>query len=167
MGTALAALSHSAAPSARSSTTPDHSTLWRLRRSGEHTAEPPPPRSTLFPYTTLFRSRRRRRWAQLLPPCRTAPLHRLAARRRRIIQLCGGSGDRESTRLNPRHRDLHSFPTRRSSDLVGVGDGHSSCRPVAQRRSIGSQLDDAGSFNSVAAPGMGKTHGLNPVTRTD
>src|SRR6202451_2812247 len=30
--------------------------------------------------------------------------------------------DRKSKRLNSRHRDLHSFPTRRSSDLRGRTD---------------------------------------------
>src|ERR1017187_3544594 len=32
----------------------------------------------------------------------------------------GVHADRKSTRLNSSHRDLHSFPTRRSSDLAGA-----------------------------------------------
>src|SRR3990167_5523034 len=31
-----------------------------------------------------------------------------------------GKADRKSTRLNSTHRDLHSFPTRRSSDLRAI-----------------------------------------------
>src|ERR1035438_4083549 len=104
----------------------------RVSRSEEHTSELQslrhlvcrlPPRSTLFPYTTLFRSpdphKRSRsacvpaRWGTSYASTCTA-----AARAYR---------DRKSTRLNSSHlgisyavshRDLPSFPTRRSSDLL-------------------------------------------------
>src|ERR1039458_5314437 len=102
-------------------------------RSEEHTSELQslrhlvcllrlPPRSTLFPYTTLFRSQDIPRTATPAPaptPASPSP----TARRRRPV-----APDRKSTRLNSSHlgisyaffgypRDLHSFPTRRSSDL--------------------------------------------------
>src|SRR6266853_589328 len=84
-----------------------------------------PPRSTLFPYATLFRSTASRLRIAPPGPARAA---RGAPKRicRRQILL-----DRKSTRLNSSHsqisyafccygdhRDLHSFPTRRSSDLL-------------------------------------------------
>src|ERR1035438_6700712 len=84
------------------------------------------PRSTLFPYTTLFRSRRHAD-ADDVGDCR----------RRRLEQPRGGGrgGDRSEEHTSElqslrhlvcrlllgagrRHRDLHFFPTRRSSDLV-------------------------------------------------
>src|SRR5699024_11989789 len=45
------------------------------------------------------------------------------------------------------HRELHSFPTRRSSDLVGIGDGHSYVEPVQSlcvpgtQRAVSEQVD--------------------------
>src|ERR1017187_6221365 len=92
-------------------------------RSEEHTSELQSPRSTLFPYTTLFRSGARR-WRPYRGDFPPGPC---AGRR----DICEGVGwrprdrrlDRKSTRLNSSHRDLPSFPTRRSSDLVlGGGD---------------------------------------------
>src|SRR6266508_3127532 len=107
-----------------------HARVGELRRrSEEHTSELQsrghlvcrPPRSTLFPYTTLFRS-----------------TTELSLERRTVILKLHGQAersdtrewesfvvDRKSTRLNSSHvaisyavhRDLHSFPTRRSSDL--------------------------------------------------
>src|SRR6266700_19764 len=84
-----------------------------------------PPRSTLFPYTTLFRSRRQQ----------VGIAERINGNSPNISGRCqvGEScrPDRKSTRLNSSHvkssyavfcygdhRDLHSFPTRRSSDLA-------------------------------------------------
>src|SRR6266511_1318328 len=102
-------------------------------RSEEHTAELQsrenlvcrlrrPPRSTLFPYTTLFRS-----------PIRPITSQSPATISRRSCAAMTwwprfATRDRKSTRLNSSHvktsfadfgdhRDLHSFPTRRSSDL--------------------------------------------------
>src|SRR3970040_2234203 len=49
----------------------------------------------------------------------------------------GASGDRKSTRLNSSHRDLHSFPTRRSSDLSTVW----SLRPRSRTVSIMPGMD--------------------------
>src|ERR1039458_6792412 len=124
-------------------------TIGRATRSEEHTSELQslrhlvcrllPPGPTLFPYTTLFRSR---------PALRCAP-----RRRGRSVPstpaLCSrsrsaGRPDRKSTRLNSSHlgisyavfshRDQHSFPTRRSSDLgqrcdaLLVGED-AACRP--------------------------------------
>src|SRR6266511_566657 len=107
------------------------------RRSEEHTSELQsreklvcrlllrrPPRSTLFPYTTLFRSQPVQGAQALdLGQCAGRP----AVERPPFAQR---AGDRKSTRLNSSHvkssyavfcygdhRDLHSFPTRRSSDL--------------------------------------------------
>src|ERR1039458_3095394 len=106
----------------------------RRQRSEEHTSELQPlrhlvcrllrpPLSTLFPYTTLFRSR-----------C-SAPTGRCSARAcrirvytRAVPPSSPGARDRKSTRLNSSHLGisyagfsdhlcLHSFPTRRSSDL--------------------------------------------------
>src|ERR1017187_10532096 len=91
-------------------------------RSEEHTSELQSPISTLFPYTTLFRSGSARRcsvenpgevgWYVLgripVAPTSVMVVHRTA--------------DRKSTRLNSSHRYLHSFPTRRSSDL-GAHEG--------------------------------------------
>src|ERR1035441_6955315 len=105
------------------------------RRSEEHTSELQSlrhlvcrlllPTSTLFPYTTLFRSRRRRRDHDH----RHAPQGAVHTRRRCDHHL-GRQGDRKSTRLNSSHLGisyavfyyllLHSFPTRRSSDLAGA-----------------------------------------------
>src|ERR1044072_8814126 len=87
-------------------------------RSEEHTSELQSPRSTLFPYTTLFRSSLT--WLLAAeasssgPQCEptTAPLFMsTSVMLRRLV-------DRKSTRLNSSHPDLHSFPTRRSSDLL-------------------------------------------------
>src|ERR1039458_7020439 len=84
-----------------------------------------PPRSTLFPYTTRFRSVAVPDF-RLLHPCRLRRRSRLGLRRVLF------RSDRKSTRLNSSHlgisdavfswaccdhRDLHSFPTRRASDL--------------------------------------------------
>src|ERR1039458_1966813 len=103
-------------------------------RSEEHTSELQslrhlvcrllPPTSTLFPYTTLFRSGWLRQ-ARIPVPQAVIPVPqaRIAAPQARI------PADRKSTRLNSSHlgisyavfypRHLHSFPTRRSSDLDG------------------------------------------------
>src|ERR1035441_1767346 len=88
-----------------------------------------PPRSTLFPYTTLFRSDSR--W----PILAKAPTMRSWPQVGFSFAIC--TTDRKSTRLNSSHlgisyavfclkrsgdhRDLHSFPTRRSSDLIAAG----------------------------------------------
>src|SRR6266496_2543663 len=88
----------------------------------------PPPRSTLFPYTTLFRSRLgQRRPGGAVPPSRpdgtgtagdpavarseehTSELQSRRALVCRLLFECSGH-----------HRDLHSFPTRRSSDLASA-----------------------------------------------
>src|ERR1017187_2932973 len=104
-------------------------------RSEEHTSELQspmylvirlPPRSTLFPYTTLFRSDKC--WAAGQAPERLRPA--IAARKLRLACTHSAARDRKSTRLNSSHRcislygyhrDLHSFPTRRSSDLINAG----------------------------------------------
>src|ERR1039458_8958612 len=87
-----------------------------------------PPRSTLFPYTTLFRSVADRSGCEIHHQFRATVAE---------TERCGtGCGDRKSTRLNSSHlgisyallflqscgahRDLHSFPTRRSSDLSRI-----------------------------------------------
>src|ERR1017187_5255735 len=44
----------------------------------------------------------------------------------------GGGTERKRTRLNSRHRDLHSFPTRRSSDLASFWP-HLALRYVRRR----------------------------------
>src|ERR1017187_2719771 len=89
-------------------------------RSEEHTSELQSPRSTLFPYTTLFRSRRGRRRRKVRRHGQSRQV--LASHPHSWMGCpCGGQeSDRKSTRLNSSHRDLHSFPTRRSSDLVEV-----------------------------------------------
>src|ERR1039458_9680246 len=85
----------------------------------------PAPRSTLFPYTTLFRSQVGYSLEQLLESGKHLD--------ERSEQRDAETQDRKSTRLNSshlgisyavfclkrcsQHRDLHSFPTRRSSDL--------------------------------------------------
>src|ERR1035438_5957014 len=109
-----------------------------------------PPRSTLFPYTTLFRSPPRAAWrAQgVLTRLSTAfsrdqpekiyrseehtselqSLRHLVCRL--LLERCGD------------HRDLHSFPTRRSSDLLlelrgarrGSSRGSARPSPVTSRR---------------------------------
>src|ERR1035438_9843152 len=107
------------------------------RRSEEHTSElqslrhlacrlllPEATESTLFPYTTLFRS-----VSSVVLQQSLADLN--AAYRSFFASVTGKrKGDRKSTRLNSSHlgishavfcyrkqRNLHSFPTRRSSDL--------------------------------------------------
>src|ERR1035438_9949127 len=99
-----------------------------------------PPRSTLFPYTTLFRSRRwtrfgiwatdpAARWVMRWPKPRKAArseehtselqsLRHLVCRL--LLERCGD------------HRDLHSFPTRRSSDL-GAGPGSVFGQPIQRQ----------------------------------
>src|SRR6266496_1827723 len=84
-----------------------------------------PPTSTLFPYTTLFRSRGRN--AHPLELVTVERLHHQEIQRHRPLP----PRDRKSTRLHSSHveisyavfcyaypRHLHSFPTRRSSDLA-------------------------------------------------
>src|ERR1035438_3150233 len=84
-----------------------------------------PPRSTLFPYTTLFRSNsspKIRLWAALeyltFPPGRSPDrvnsrseehTSELQSLRHLVCRLLLENGSL---------RDLHSFPTRRSSDLI-------------------------------------------------
>src|ERR1035437_614295 len=87
-------------------------------RSGENTSELPSRRSTLFPYTTPFRSAGRR-------PAIPAPGSALGSHpcvatilRPGEASIVATQGDPERTRLNSRHADLHSFPTRRPSDLL-------------------------------------------------
>src|SRR5579875_3298896 len=100
-------------------------------RSEEHTSELQshsdlvcrlPPRSTLFPYTTLFRSVLPVMALSSKPPW-PCPVARMTFSKPGALPRMG---DRKSTRLNSSHtvisyavyhRDLHSFPTRRSSDL--------------------------------------------------
>src|ERR1017187_5121595 len=72
---------------------------------------------TLFPYTTLFRSRiefraLERTWS---PSGSIAKF--VNSRSRMQVKGQGAEVDRKSTRLNSSHRCIHSFPTRRSSDL--------------------------------------------------
>src|ERR1035438_6932578 len=98
-------------------------------RSEEHTSELQslrhlvcrPPRSTLFPYTTLFRSTSTlKKSAAAMASHAPSGTSSMAA-----PFLATVPADRKSTRLNSSHlgisyavhRDLHSFPTRRSSDL--------------------------------------------------
>src|ERR1035441_8318784 len=83
------------------------------------------PRSTLFPYTTLFRS---------VPTSASMAASIMATAMAAVaMRVANGGADRKRTRLKSRHlgnsysvfffdgwdghRDLHSFPTRRSSDL--------------------------------------------------
>src|SRR6202451_2438081 len=49
--------------------------------------------------------------------------------------------DRKSTRLNSSHRDLHSFPTRRSSDLLSEirGENDASSGNQSATREVGKQ----------------------------
>src|ERR1035438_369394 len=100
-------------------------------RSEEHTSELQslrhlvcrlPQRSTLFPYTTLFRSLA----AMMAAPLVTWSLIRPSGAIADAAYQIRSVPDRKSTRLNSSHlgisyavcpRDLHSFPTRRSSDL--------------------------------------------------
>src|SRR6266576_871621 len=86
-----------------------------------------PPRSTLFPYTTLFRSS---------SSCANVSVTAPSISSMRTTAMSAWSlahRDRKCTRLNSSHvessyavfcsgdhRDLHSFPTRRSSDLLRV-----------------------------------------------
>src|ERR1017187_5719158 len=89
-------------------------------RSEEHTSELQSPRSTLFPYTTLFRSdgiggRAQEEIKVVIIPLQLPCLGFRAGFQMRVRDL-----DRKSTRLNSSHRDLHSFPTRRSSDLMAL-----------------------------------------------
>src|ERR1017187_3685538 len=86
-------------------------------RSEEHTSELQSPMSTLFPYTTLFRS-------QCRYPCASLIVITSVRAKWRQSNICISSlsaaivlRDRKSTRLNSSHRCIHSFPTRRSSDL--------------------------------------------------
>src|ERR1039458_6752893 len=85
----------------------------------------PPPRSTLFPYTTLFRSFSRSENGSLPLPC-----SRVQNIRPRFGSPAKRSEEHTSELQSLRHlvcrllvqrsgphRDLHSFPTRRSSDL--------------------------------------------------
>src|ERR1039457_662524 len=115
-----------------------------LDRSEEHTSELQspcnlvcrlPPGSTRFPYTTLFRSGWARGPALLERAGRALPGQEAAG----AGLLVRASIDRKSTRLNSSHlvisyavyhRDLHAFPTRRSSDLDGHGVRHYSSAPV-------------------------------------
>src|SRR6266496_2035975 len=101
-------------------------------RSEEHTSELQsrrdlvcrlPPLSTLFPYTTFFRSRHHRDRHRHR---RSSP-HRYHLRHLRHRHRHRTDSDRKSTRLNSSHVEisyavsplyLHSFPTRRSSDLA-------------------------------------------------
>src|SRR4249920_1243558 len=102
----------------------------RRPRSEEHTSELQsrphlvcrPPRSPLFPYTTLFRSHVVTYLGQA-EACIARGHDQVAAQ----AQLeTTADRDRKSTRLNSSHvrisyavhLDLHSFPTRRSSDLT-------------------------------------------------
>src|ERR1039458_3776410 len=88
-----------------------------------------PPRSTLFPYTTLFRSD----W----PRSGVARFSRLSSELFSLFRGRRGRGRSEEHTSELQslrhlvcrlllercgaHRDLHSFPTRRSSDLIGRG----------------------------------------------
>src|ERR1035438_2911057 len=106
--------------------------LASANRSEEHTSELQslrhlvcrlPPSSTLFPYTTLFRS-----GGSFSSPAHAGRAN--AGRSKLLPSWCRcwpPRTDRKSTRLNSSHlgisyavylRVLHSFPTRRSSDLV-------------------------------------------------
>src|ERR1017187_3874138 len=79
-------------------------------------------------YPTLPHGKIVRHVISLSPGTRLGPYEILAS------LGAGGMGegdrDRKSTRLNSSHRDLHSFPTRRSSDLtVKSLDTSSPCLP--------------------------------------
>src|ERR1035438_5324689 len=87
-------------------------------RSEEHTSELQSLRHPLFPYTTLFRS-------NAAPSDRARGTYGLEAIT--VMMATHTSGhqaagtyrpDRKSTRLNSSHLGIHSFPTRRSSDLT-------------------------------------------------
>src|ERR1044072_5293690 len=88
-------------------------------RSEEHTFRTPAtPRCTLFPYATLFRSVATGCTPISWPWCSMMPGR--ASPTSFVAPTCSTTRtiDRKSTRseLQP-HRDVHSFPTRRSSDL--------------------------------------------------
>src|ERR1017187_130604 len=78
-----------------------------------------PPRSTLFPYTALFRSS-----GSCKTECRAAtgtPCHRATSKAGRSFfppPACSAQIGRAHVRTPATHRDLHSSPTRRSSDLL-------------------------------------------------
>src|ERR1035438_4674353 len=85
------------------------------------------PRSTLFPYTTLFRS-----IGQLVPGLPLAYIGNVSRTTASGRGRCGRSEEHTSELQSLRHlvcrlllqagrtpRDLLSFPTRRSSDLLG------------------------------------------------
>src|SRR5215475_6881914 len=102
----------------------------------------PPPRSTLFPYTTLFRSHRARglEQRQFQPQCRVVGLSLDQMRPVRSEEHTSELQSRENLVCRlllercGHHRDLHSFPTRRSSDLTARGvssNGNSSPSAVS------------------------------------
>src|SRR5438552_9844264 len=62
----------------------------------------------------------------------------------------------------PHHRDLHSFPTRRSSDLRGNGDG----RPVGNAHR-GVSLGEPRRAEDPARLRRGRAAPAHPVTRRD
>src|ERR1041385_93371 len=90
-------------------------------RSEEHTSELQSRLHPLFPYTPLFRSPGRRRARSLRRRQdrrrRPRPAGLERSRDTRVLRRA----DRKSTRLNSSHGYIHSFPTRRSSDLLAGG----------------------------------------------
>src|ERR1035438_1170109 len=84
------------------------------------------PRSTLFPYTTLFRSDAAEDQgraihpgaAQRVPPGAEAVHPARSEEHTSELQSLRHLACRLFLQSGPRHRDLHSFPTRRSSDLT-------------------------------------------------
>src|SRR4030095_10990635 len=97
---------------------------WQIRQyhhqkiGRAHVCTPVTQRSTLFPYTTLFRS---------CAPMFCNIFHVAISQPLGKIKKCLVTGkfaniitkrSEEHTSALQSHRDLHSFPTRRSSDLV-------------------------------------------------
>src|SRR4030095_13682169 len=82
-----------------------------------HVCTPVPQRSTLFPYTTLFRSRMkssaRMRSIVAASLAKTAAWYSVSS----AATTSASRRSEEHTSALQSHRDLHSFPTRRSSDL--------------------------------------------------
>src|ERR1039458_9724094 len=108
----------------------------------------PPPRSTLFPYTTLFRSSHFHYRTLLFDTqCRVTSSAR--------VYLAPSRSEEHTSELqslrhlvcrlllenicSSHHRDLHSFPTRRSSDLhISIIEHFCSIHNVASRPPHGS-----------------------------
>src|SRR6202453_1566944 len=103
-------------------------------RSEEHTSVLQSPRRPLFPYTTLFRSYALGRIRGIDQPADSEPRKPAAAAGREAAAKCAPHQDRKSTRLYSSHLDVHSFPTRRSSDLTLWGVFEDSINRLIQNR---------------------------------